>query len=67
MSDVGNTDKRMSSTELPDHLDQTRLEDWVTKLNKVLLSTESELEEVVERDQFQRVPLTVNQPTGLTN
>ena len=39
----------MSFTEPLDQLDQTRLEDWVTKLSKVSLSTVSELDVVTQK------------------
>lgn len=59
-SDAGSTDNSLSSTELPDLLDRTRPDDWVTRPSRVTSSTESEFDEETGRSLSPRVLLTVN-------
>lgn len=61
-SEPGNTDNCQLSKESTDQPDQTKPEDWDTKLNKDTSSIELESEEVEERDQSLKVSLPESQP-----
>ena len=57
----GNSDNYQVLTDAPDHLDQIRPEDWVTKESKDSPSSELESEEVEEKRESPKVLSTVNQ------